>query len=267
MQPIDVAIEAAQQAGALIRDRFHHSGEIHWKGPADMVTQVDQDAEEIIVRTIRQAFPDHEFLGEEGHKASPNAEHVWVIDPLDGTWNYATGTPFFSTSIALAVRGQPVLGVIYDALHDETFAAQAGQGVFVNGQRAHCSQRTHLEHASAALGIAPARTRGNPELALPILVRLHPLIEMARISGSAALALAYVACGRLDIAFFDCLHAWDFLAGVLMTTEGRGVVTELSGQPISLGSRDVLAACNPAFHAQVLQIAQQVRAEQSAQKP
>ena len=263
MQPIDVAIGAAQQAGALIRDRFHRSGEVHWKGPADMVTQVDQDAEEIIVRAIRQAFPDHEFLGEEGHQPGPHAEYVWVIDPLDGTWNYATGIPFFSTSIALAVRGQPQVGVIYDALHDETFAAQAGQGVSLNGCPVRCSQRTHLEHASVAPGIVPARKRGNPGLALPILARLHPLIETARMSGSAALALAYVACGRLDIAFFDYLNAWDFLAGVLMIAEGGGVVSEFSGQPISLESRDVLAACNPAFHAQVLQIAQQMRAEHS----
>lgn len=261
MEPIAIAMEAAYRAGELILERFHQQQEIHWKGPADIVTQVDHDAEDLIVNTIRQVFPHHDFLGEEGHTARQGAEYVWVIDPLDGTKNYAAGIPFFCTSIALAVKGQTVLGVVHDALHGETFSAEAGKGTCLNGKKVSFIRKTNLEQASLSLGLLPARRKDNRGLTLPMLVRLHPMIEITRLIGSAALALAYVACGRLDITYHDNVSAWDILAGALLVEESGGVTTEFTGQPISLASCDIIAANVPAFHAQALRVAQEVLAE------
>ena len=230
MEAIAVAIEAAHKAGEIILRHFRQPQEIRTKGPQDIVTQVDLDAEDIIVRTIRRAFPGHEFLGEEGHTADRDAEHLWVIDPLDGTRNYAAGIPFFCVSIALSVEGTAVLGVIYDPLRGETFSAETGQGA-------------------------------NPGLSLPMLMRLRPAIAAMRNMGSAALSLAYVACGRLDIAYHDRLSAWDLLAGALLIEEAGGIATDLNGQAISTSARDIIAANSPALHVPVLHIAQEVLKE------
>lgn len=260
MEPIAVAMEAAHQAGELIRRQFHRPQEISAKGTTDIVTQVDRDAEDLIVRVIHSAFPQHGVWGEEGVTARREAEYVWVIDPLDGTKNYAKGIPFFCVSIALVLHGQLVLGVIYDPLHEETFWAEQGKGTCLNGERVRPVPKASLEQASIYFGLNPYRRPGNPGLALPMLLRLYPKLDMVRDSGSAALSLAYVACGRLDIAYHDRLNAWDMLAGVLQIQESGGVATEFSGQPISLTSRDVIAANAQPLHAEVLRVAQEVMA-------
>jgi myo-inositol-1(or 4)-monophosphatase len=261
MDEITVAIQAAQEAGALALRRFRQPQEIRRKGPADPVTQADHEAEDLIVGTIQQVFPDHEFLGEEGHHAPADAEHLWVIDPIDGTRNYAHGVPFFCTSIALARYGQPVLGVIYDPTLKETFHAELGKGAYLNGQPIHVSRTTELEDAILSLSLVPARQVGNARVALPMLARLQPAVESVRIMGSAALHLAYVACGRFDVGFQDSVHAWDVLAGVLLVQEAGGIVTDLVGQPVSTSSHDCIVANNASFHRAVLRAAQEVAAE------
>ena len=261
MKPITVAVRAARAAGQLIRRQFRQPQDVSQKGTADIVTQVDRDAEDLIVRSIRKAFPDHGFWGEEGHRLNANAECIWVIDPLDGTKNYARGIPFFCTSIALVVRGQPVLGVIHAPLHAETFHAEKGRGTYLNRERVEFQRRPSLQQASVYFGLNPYRREENPQLALPILLRLYPELDMVRNSGSAALSLAYVAVGRLDIAYHDRVNAWDMLAGVVLIEECGGVATDFSGGRISLSSRDVIAANTPAFHAAVLSAAQKVIAE------
>jgi myo-inositol-1(or 4)-monophosphatase len=258
MEAITVAIEAAHKAGEVILRHFRLPQEVHLKGPADLTTQVDQEAEEVIVHTIREALPDHEFLGEEGHTACYNAENLWVIDPLDGTRNYSLGIPWFCVSIALAVKGRAVLGVVYDPVRGETFYAEAGKGAYLNGKEMHCAQKTDMERAVAAVGFLPARHEENPGLALPMLIRLYPMIEATRIMGAAALNLAYVACGRVDISFHDRVSAWDILAGALLIEEAGGVATDFAGQPITTASRNIIGASNAAFHKQVLHVAQEV---------
>jgi myo-inositol-1(or 4)-monophosphatase len=258
MQALDVAIQAAHKAGALIRAGFRQPQQVHMKAPTQIVTQVDRDAEQIIVRTIQQAFPDHGFLGEEGHAPRPDSEHVWAIDPLDGTRSYTLGIPFFCVSIALTVQGRVVLGVIYDPLGEETFHAQLGGGAFLNGARVRTRQRTRLDEAVVYVGIAPARSRNNPELAMPVLARLGPSIAAIRNLGSAALGMAYVACGRLDISYHDRLSPWDMCAAALLVQEAGGVATDFSGMPISLSSKSIIVAGSPVFHQAVLEIAQEV---------
>lgn len=261
MDAITVAIEAAHKAGELILQHFRQPQEIRMKGPADIVTQVDHDAEDIIVRTIRQAFPDHQFLAEEGHSASCDADYLWVIDPLDGTRNYTAGIPFFCTSIALTVERRTVLGVIYDPLREETFSAEAGKGTYLNGAKVDYVKKTSMEQAIAYVGFLPARHADDAGLALPMFTRLRPAVLAIRKMGSAALSLAYVACGRFDIAYHDRLDAWDMLAGALLVEEIGGVATDFGGRPISVTSRDIIAANAPAFHAATLRIARQVLAE------
>lgn len=261
MEAINVAIEAAHRAGEIVLRYFRQPQVIHAKGPADLTTQVDQEAEEVIVRTIQQAFPDHEFLGEEGHLAQREAGSLWVIDPLDGTRNYSIGIPWFCISIALAVTGRAVLGVVYDPVRGETFYAETGKGAYLNGQEIRCSKKTDMERAIAAIGLLPARHRANAGLALPMLIRLHPLIEATRIMGAAALNLAYVACGRVDISFHDGINAWDILAGALLIAEAGGIATDFAGRPISTDSRSIIAANNATFHKEVLRIAQEVLRE------
>jgi myo-inositol-1(or 4)-monophosphatase len=258
MQAIDVAIDAAHKAGSLIRARFGQPLRVEMKNPTEVVTQVDRDAEDIIVRTIQQAFPDHDFWGEEGHAPRQDAEHVWVVDPLDGTRNYTLGIPLFCVSIALAVRGRLAVGVVYDPQREETFSAQLGSGTHLNGVKLQASVRTRLDEVVVHAGFVPAQSPNNPELAMPMLVRLRPSISAVRNLGSAALGLAYVACGRLDIAYQDYLSPWDMCAGALLVQEAGGVATDLSGEPISLASRSIVAALNPSFHKVMLEIAQEL---------
>jgi myo-inositol-1(or 4)-monophosphatase len=265
MEAIAVAIEAARAAGELILRHFRQPQEIHMKGPQDVVTQVDIDAEEVIVGTIREAFPDDEFLGEEGHVAGPCADRLWVIDPLDGTRNYAVGIPFFCVSIALSVEDRPVLGVIYDPIRDELFSAEAGQGTHLNSRRVHFTPKTSLEQAMVYVGTLPARTANNPGLSLPMLLRLRPSIAVIRNMGSAALSLAYVACGRLDIAYHDRLSPWDLLAGALLISEAGGVATDFRGDSITVSSQDIIASNSRPLHAPVLRIAREVVREREAQ--
>jgi myo-inositol-1(or 4)-monophosphatase len=264
MNAIAVATEAAHKAGELILRHFRQPQDIHFKAPAEIVTAVDREAEDIIVRTIRQTFPDHQFLGEEAHTASEGADYLWVIDPLDGTRNYTLGIPFFSVSIALAVKGRTVLGMIYDPERGELFSAEVGKGTSLNGSKVHFTRRASMEQAVAYVGFVPAQNPDNPQLALPMLVRLRPAIASVRNIGSAALSLAYVACGRLDIAYHDRLSAWDILAGALLIEEAGGTATDFEGRPISLTSQNIIAANNPAFHAPVLRVARQVLAERQS---
>jgi len=258
MQAIDVAIDAAHRAGSHIREHFGRPQRTEMKSPTEIVTQVDRDAEQIIVRTIREAFPGDDFLGEEGHTPQEGAERVWVIDPLDGTRNYALGIPIFCVSIALAVRGHMALGVIYDPLRNETFSAELGGGAFLNGVPVRQLQRKGLNEAVVCVGMVPAQSEDNPELALPMLVQMRHVVAAMRNLGSAALGLAYVASGRIDVSYQDRLSAWDMLAGALLVNEAGGVATDFHGEPIVLSSDSIIAALDPDFHRVVLEIAQDV---------
>jgi len=253
-----VAIKAAHQAGEVILQNFRQPQEIHFKAPTEIVTQVDRDVEDIIVRTIEQVFPDHHFLGEEKHRSDQDAEYVWVIDPLDGTRNYTRGIPFFCTSIALTRKGRPILGVIYDPLRAETFYGEMGKGMYLNGTKVQYTRKSSLEQAIVYVGFLPAQHNDDPGLALPMFMRLRPTISGMRKMGSAALSLAYVACGRIDIAYHDRLDAWDMMAGALLIEEAGGIATDFAGQPLSLSSHDIIAANTTAFHTMVLQIAQEM---------
>jgi len=248
---LDFAIETVREAGRLLRARFEHQHIVASKSsPIDLVTEADLASERLIVDRIRQRFPDHAILAEEGQGGGNRSPYVWLIDPLDGTTNYAHGFPVFSVNIALARGGEILLGVTYDPLRDELFTAQWGAGAFLNERRLRVSQTAHLSESLLATGF-PYNRATNPQNNLGPFNAVMPLVRGIRRGGSAALDLAYVAAGRLDGYWEFWLNPWDWAAGVLLVTEAGGTVTDVAGQPWRLDSSSMVAT-NGHLHQELL---------------
>ncbi|HRJ53524.1 MAG TPA: inositol monophosphatase family protein [Candidatus Thiothrix moscowensis] len=239
------ATDAARQAGEAIR---HYSNKVHKldvqnKDHNDFVSEVDKQAEYIIVRALQRAYPDHAFLGEESGKTGSNSDYEWVIDPLDGTTNFLYGIPQYSVSIALKHKGRLAVGVVYDPLRDETFGAARGEGATLNGRRIRVSERTTMHNALLGTGV-PFRANQNLDLYLQTMKALLPDTAGVRRPGSAALDLAYVACGRFDGFWEFGLNEWDMAAGVLLVQEAGGLISDMHGNNNHMITGDVVAA-NP----------------------
>lgn len=247
-----VARQAAVAAGALLRLNFERPHDITLKGVIDPVTESDLQSQEIIISLIRQAFPDHAILAEEdlpgsggdGGPAGPGgkgaASHRWIIDPLDGTVNYAHGFPMFCVSVACEVEGRLEVGVIYDPLREELFEARRGQGAWLNGRRLRVSATDRLEAALLVTGF-PYNIR---ERLPATMARLRNMIARAqgvRRAGSAALDLAYVAAGRFDGFWEEGLKPWDTAAGVLLVTEAGGRLSTFEGGAYDIFAPTILA--------------------------
>jgi myo-inositol-1(or 4)-monophosphatase len=238
----------AREAGALLREFYARGVETEYKGDADLVTAADRASEKLIVERLRAVFPDHGIVGEEGTRADLDKEFRWYVDPLDGTTNFAHGFPVFCVSMGLEKRplglpperdGELIAGVIYDPLRDEMFVASKGQGATLNGRRIQVSRATTLSEALVATGFPSRKRHDNPNIHFyqEFTLRSHG----ARRAGSAALDLAYVACGRVDAYWEFNLNPWDTAAGVLLVKEAGGTVTDFSGGDFALDSREVLA--------------------------
>jgi myo-inositol-1(or 4)-monophosphatase len=267
-----VAVDAATRAGAL---RAAHRGgrrEIgHKNSPINLVTDMDRSAESLIVDAITEHFPAHTILAEErglvsageraalaeAHAARGVAAHRWIVDPLDGTTNYAHGMPIFCVSIALEIDGRLTLGVVYDPNRDECFVAERGRGATVNGQRLQVSTAAALGDSLLSTGyqydIRDATRNNLPEHAA-VLLRAHSVREI----GSAVLNLAYVAAGRLDGFWELSLGAWDVAAGALLVEEAGGRVTTPRGAALDLDAPSILAT-NGIIHDEVLRVLEEVR--------
>jgi myo-inositol-1(or 4)-monophosphatase len=256
-----VAINTASKAGEWIQSKLGDFNSLNTKYSShDLVTEVDKGAEMMIRNLIQTHFPHHSILGEEGVEPGPeasaqalkdvsDAEYLWVVDPLDGTTNFVHGFPFFSVSIALAHKGEVIVGVVYNPLHNELFVAEKGKGAYVRGRRMQVSSETKLEESLIATGL-PADRNG----ALPVNLRglnaLCPKVRNIRVAGSAALHMAYVAAGRLSGFWEIGLNSWDMAAGALLVQESGGSVTDTEGNPYTLKVRNVLAT-NGAIHDQL----------------
>ncbi len=234
--------QIAREAGALLMSYFTRRQKvaIEYKGDVDLVTVADRASEELIMKRIRERWPEHDVLGEEGTRRETGSAWKWYVDPLDGTTNFAHGFPVFCVSMAVEHNGARVAGVLYDPTRDELFAAAKGSGATLNGKAIHGSATARLEESLVATGFPSHKRHKNPNIHFyhQITLRTHGV----RRAGSAALDLANVACGRYDGFWEFNLNPWDTAAGVLIVEEAGGKVTDFSGGPFQIASREVLAS-------------------------
>ncbi len=249
---LDTAIAAARAAGAILRERFARPHEVTSKGLRNLVTEADILAQDAIVATIRTRYPDHQIYTEEsGQVLGNDPSHRWLVDPLDGTTNYARGIPYFSVSIAIERDGALQAGVIYDPLGERLFQAAAGEGAYLDGKRLAVSERADL--IDAILDLGWARRQAARLECLRAADVLGPRLGSARTMGSAALGLAAVAAGWEEIFFHAELAPWDMAAGALLVREAGGMVTTIAGGVWDVWAGGILAS-NGLLHEEVLRL-------------
>lgn len=247
---MDTAVRAARAAGKLQRERLWSEHEIEFKGEINLVTEVDRECEDMIVAAIRGEFPGHDFLAEENEYARSDSRFRWIIDPLDGTTNYAHGFPWFCVSIALEIDGEVRVGVIYHPMMDELFTVAKGEGALLNGRPLRVSRREPLKNCLLATGFPYDRTWDN-ENNFANFQNFQMAARAVRRAGAAALDLAYVAAGRLD-GYWECkLKPWDVAAGQLLVAEAGGMVTNYAGKPFSIREHRIIAS-NGLIHGEML---------------
>lgn len=237
---LETAVEGARRAGRVLAERFHEPRTISYKGGIDLVTDADRASEAVLLSWLRERHPAHAILSEESG-ASGGSRYRWIIDPLDGTTNYAHQLPHFSVSIAVEGEGRVQVGVVLDPMRDELFSAVRGRGAMLNGKPIHPTRIDRLERALLCTGF-PYDVREHPEGPAGLLVRFLGLVQGIRRLGSAALDLAYTACGRYDGYFEFNLKPWDVAAGALICSEAGAVPTQIDGAPYDTSVIDVLAA-------------------------
>ncbi len=255
---VPAASVIAREAGARLREFFSQGVETEYKGDVDLVTVADRTAEKLIRTRLSEAFPDHGIYGEEGTRERLDQEYRWYVDPLDGTTNFAHGIPHFSVSLGLEHRtpglpdtsdGTVVAAVIYNPMLDELFSAERGRGATLNGRPIHVSRVPDLAESLVATGFPSRKRHDSPNIHFyqEFTLRSHGV----RRAGSAALDLAYVACGRYEAFWEFHLNPWDTSAGFLLVEEAGGRITGFSGGPFQLNSREVLAS-NGLIHAELV---------------
>ena len=253
MQEILKMVEdIARQAGAVLMSGYGNVRHVQQKGAIDLVTEFDRRSEDLILSFIHREFPDHAILAEESGRNETVSEYQWVIDPLDGTTNFAHAIPIFCVSIGLLRNNIPVLGVVYDPFRDEMFSAESGCGAALNGKPIHVSSRADLGQAVLSTGF-PYDVRTNPRNNLAQFVQFQLRTQAVRHLGSAALDCTWTAMGRLDGYWEFGVKAWDVGAGTLIVREAGGRVTSLDGDEDFLSTDSILVS-NGLLHAQMLRV-------------
>lgn len=233
-------MEAASLSGRILRDRLHTSKDIRFKGRADIVTDVDLAAEKAVLELVREEYPGFGILAEESQPLESDSPYTWVVDPLDGTRNYAQGIPHFCTVIALAYENRPVVGVTYDPVREELFTAERGKGAFLNGERFTVSSNQELSQSLLCCDLGYVDEKAG--LAIDLIRSLWPNMLSLRLMGSAALGVAYAAAGRVDLYFHHSLSPWDIAAGLVLVQEAGGIIVDKQGQPADLRTPSVIAS-------------------------
>ncbi len=253
-----VAVDAARAAGRLLREELSGSRRIAYKGtPTNLVTEMDARAEAEILGRLRAAFPDDTILSEESGTAAGRSGRRWIVDPLDGTTNYAHGLPVFGVSIALEAERRVALGVVYDPTRDELFVGERGRGATLNEVPLRVSATAALGEALLVTGF-PYNIRETRDTNLPEYAAFSVRARAVRRLGSAVLDLAYVACGRFDGFWELALGPWDVAAGGLLVEEAGGTLTGIDGAPLDVDA-PTLCATNGRIHQEVLRVLEQVR--------
>src|SRR5438105_3125404 len=232
--------EIAREAGALLIKYFEARVKIEYKGEVDLVTEADRKSEALILERILAQWPNHDVMGEEGTRIESGSDYRWYVDPLDGTTNFAHGFPVFCVSLALEFKGQRIAGVVYDPTRNELFSAEQGRGAYLNNRPIRVSAVDNLAECLVATGFPSHKRHKNPNVFFyhQITLRTHGV----RRAGSAALDLCSVACGRFDAFWEVNLYPWDTAAGVLIVEEAGGQVSDFSGAPFNINSRETLAS-------------------------
>jgi myo-inositol-1(or 4)-monophosphatase len=248
---LEPAVAIAREAGALLANYYERRVPYELKGEFDLVTEADRASERLVVERLRSHFPTHGIVAEEGGGHESPSDYRWFVDPLDGTTNFAHSYPVFNVTLALEHAGQMIAGVVFDPVRQEMFSAERGAGAYLNNRRIRVSNVRRLEDSLVCTGF-PSRKRH-----LSINVHFYHQLGMAthgvRRSGSAAIDLAYVACGRLDAFWEFGLNAWDMAAGRLLVEEAGGRVSDMEGQPHQFSSAHLLVD-NGHLHEPMLQI-------------
>jgi myo-inositol-1(or 4)-monophosphatase len=242
---LELAVSIAREAGAIQRERRNEPRIIETKSSAiDLVTDVDQASERLILERIETARPADGILSEEAGARDGRNGYVWIIDPLDGTTNYAHRIPHFAVSIAIERDERREIAVVYDPVKEELFSAERGGGAFLNGERIHVSETHELERALLATGFAYDVHSGRADN-VEYFARFIRRAQAVRRAGSAALDLAYLACGRFDGFWELDLHAWDVAAGYLLVEEAGGTLSDLAGGPPPRSGAEIVGSNGP----------------------
>lgn len=240
---MEAALAAARRAGDLLRDGFGSRLRVRYKGEVDLVTETDEVAEGVIREVLLGAYPSYGMLGEEGGETAGEEDARWIVDPLDGTTNYAHGLPMFAVSIALEKAGEVVLGVVHDPIADETFVAERGRGARLNDESISVSETDRLVRALVVTGFP--YDRDEVPAAVDLFGRFSVRAQGMRRLGSAALDLCYVAAGRLDAYYERGIHAWDVAAACLILEEAGGTVSDYKGRTFDLEGGELVASNGP----------------------
>ena len=256
MQYLETAVEIASEAGALLANYFERRVEFELKGEFDLITEADRRSEQLVVEKLRLYFPTHAIVAEEGSGFEGSSEYCWYVDPLDGTTNFAHSFPMFNITLGLARAGEMIAGVVYDPGRREMFTAERGAGAYLNHRRIRVSNTTRLADSLAATGF-PSRKR-HQNVNIHFYYQLAMASHGVRRTGSAALDLAYVACGRLDFFWEFGLKPWDQAAGTLLVSEAGGKTSDMKGRPLSITDSEHMVADNGALHDQVVRMFQDI---------
>jgi myo-inositol-1(or 4)-monophosphatase len=245
----DIAVRAARRGGEVLLSHFGRLTDIQLKGEADLVTEADVAAERAIVELIRAEFPTHRVFAEEGSVGGDDPAHRWIIDPLDGTTNYAHGMPLFTVSVAYERDGEVAAGAVFQPATGELFHARTGGGAWLGDQPIRVSRATELRHALLTTGFPSRRDMLEPAMAQ--FAALNAQTHAVRRTGSAALDLAWVATGRFDGYWERTISAWDVAAGVVIAREAGASITDLAGRPFLVDAGNILTTA-PGIHAELL---------------
>ena len=248
------AREAVLKAGRMLRENIGKSSEISYKGTVDLVTNFDTQAQRVIFDHLSSCFPDHDYLAEEGLNQNKGAEFRWIIDPLDGTTNYAHHFPVFTVSIALEREGEVVLGLIYDPMREEMFSAVKGEGAFLNGEKIRVSAVDDLNKSLLATGF-PYDIRASKVNNITHFNNFLTRVQGIRRCGSAAMDLCYVASGRFDGFWELKLSPWDMAAGALIVQEAGGLISDFQNGEFTIYGAEILAS-NGLIHQQIVEVLQ-----------
>jgi len=253
MQPALSYLEnLAREAGGILRAGYNKEHQVGYKGVIDLVTEVDHQSEAFLLGEVQKSFPGHHILSEETGIIQGSDEHIWYIDPLDGTVNYAHHIPIFCVSIAYASRGTLVLGAVYDPMRDEMFTAERGVGAYLNGRPSRVSSAADLQKSLLVTGF-PYNAWNTPQDNFANFVKFGKLSQGVRRLGSAALDLCYVAAGRFDGFWELALNPWDVAAGGLICEEAGARVTNVDGGADYLSAPQSVIACTPGIHSRMLE--------------